>query len=257
MTLDNVFLQPSPAEYVRTKLGHLDESDVDQYVRGLFVARGTRVYRSFLRDRHGLPAKDFDRLDIVVGADFNVGKMCWVIAVVRGDELHVIGEVVRKDTTTWDQGEALTSAVQDLLARDGSAYLPVGEVRSRVTIHCDPSAKNRSTRANRSDVEQLRDMGFSVQANPTTIPIRDRVMSVNARFRVDRCFIDVAACPHLTASLEKQGRDKNGDPEKDSDPARDLSGPVDALGYLIWGHPHWRASVPQGNRALPRIGGYV
>lgn len=256
-TYDNLFLQPSPQEYVRSKLSHLDETDIDQYVRGLFVARGTRVYRSFQRDIHGMPAHNFSRIPIVVGADFNVGKMAWVVGVVRQDELHIVGEVVRRDTTTWEQGEALTRYVQDLLARDGSPYLPIADVRRMITIHCDPSAKSRSTRANRSDVEQLRDMGFEVQCNLSPIPIRDRVMSVNARFRIKKALVDVAACPELTASLEKQGRDKNGDPEKDSDPMRDLSGPVDALGYLVWGYPHWRATVPQGNRGDPRIMGYV
>jgi hypothetical protein len=256
-TYDNLFLQPSPQEYVRTKLSHLDETDIDQYVRGLFVARGTRVYRAFQRDIHGMPAHSFSRMPIVVGADFNVGKMCWTIGVVRRDELHIIGEVIRRDATTWDQGEALTRAVQDLLARDGSPYMPIADVRRMITIHCDPSAKARSTRANRSDVEQLRDMGFEVQCNLSPIPIRDRVMTVSARLRLNRLFVDVAACPALVASLEKQGRDRNGDPEKDSDAERDLSGPVDALGYLIWGHPHWRATVPQGNRGEARIMGYV
>ena len=256
-TYDNLFLHPSPEEYVRTKLSHLDDTDIDQYVRGIFVARGTRVYRSFLRDQHGLPAQDFSRMPIVVGADFNVGKMCWTVGVVRGDELHIIGEVIRKDVTTWDMGEALTHYLQDLLARDGSPHLPIQAVRDMVTIYADPSAKARNTRASRSDVEQLREMGFDVQANPSPIPVRDRVMSVNARFRLNRLFVDVAACPHLVASLEKQGRDKNGEPEKDSDPQRDLSGPVDALGYLVWGHPHWRATVPQGNRADVRVSGYV
>ena len=94
-------------------------------------------------------------------------------------------------------------------------------------------------------------------ANQSPIHERDRVMSVNARSRLNRLFVDVAACPHLVASLEKQGRDVNGEPEKDKDPERDLSGPADALGYLVWGHPHWRATVPQGNRGDPRMMGYV
>jgi hypothetical protein len=100
-------------------------------------------------------------------------------------------------------------------------------------------------------------MGFEVQCNVSPIPVRDRVMTVNARCRMDKLLVDVAQCPDLVRSLEKQGRDRNGDPEKDSDPERDLSGPVDALGYLIWAVPHWRASVPQGNRAEPRLMGYV
>ena len=43
-----------------------------------------------------------------------------------------------------------------------------------------------------------------------------------------------------------QGYDSSGEPRKGEGEA-DLSGAIDAAGYLVWGIPTWRASLPQGN----------
>lgn len=255
-TAENIWL---PEDYVSTTLSHLDEDDRQQYMRGHFIARGSRAYRSFNRAIHGMPCTRIGDSRIEVGADFNFGKMSWIEAVSRGDEGHVFGELVRYDTTTWDQGEALTRHLQERLAgetRDG--FLPtIEEVRRRTTIYCDPSAKNASVRASESDVQQLRRMGFDVRVSHTTIPVKDRVMTTNWRFRdPPRLFVDVGACPKLTEALERQGRDEHGDPVKDRDPKKDLSAETDALGYWLWtGHPEWRATVPAGNSL--HLSGYV
>jgi hypothetical protein len=257
-TYDNTFLKPSPQEYVRTKLSHLDETDIDQYVRGLFVARGTRVYRSFRRDEHGQPTpQGLHGVKFYVGADFNFGKMCWVVGIQRGSEdLHIIGEVVKRDITTEDQARALISYLQERIVRmQPNAYVTTEEIIRRTTIHVDPSARNASVRAYKSDVVTLRDMGFEVWCAHETIPIRDRVMTVNARFRSNHLFVDVAECPELLRTLEKQGRDKMGMPEKHTDPERDLSGSGDGCGYLLWGFPQWRATTPRGNDRA-RMTGY-
>jgi hypothetical protein len=247
-TYDNVYLQPSPEEYVRRRLSHLDESDIDQYVRGLFVSRGSRAYRGFDRARNGMPLDAIGNGRIEVGADFNVGKCTWIEAVSRGwDEGHVFGEVTRYDTTTEEMGEALSKDIQERIHRRERRWATIEEVRKRTTIYADPSAKNRSTRAAESDVQQLKRMGYDVVCNHEPIPVKDRVMTVNWRFRSDKLWVDVAECPLLTKALEQQARDKNGAPEKNRDTQLDMSSETDALGYYVWGHAEWRASVPQGN----------
>lgn len=257
-TYDNTFLKPSPEEYVRRRLSHLDETDLDQYVRGLFVAKGSRVYRGFSRENnHHRVAIGQSRIE--VGADFNVGKMAWVCGVRVGNPgMHIFGEVMRYDTTTEAQGEALTKYLQERIEKETGRVPFIEDVRRRTTIYCDPAAKNRSVRSSESDVQILRRMGFTVEANREPIPIKDRTTTVNWRLRERWTTVDVAECPHLVRSLEQQGRDRNGEPEKKydrDDPDADLSGPPDALGYLIWGHADWRATVPHGN--VVTVGGYV
>jgi hypothetical protein len=263
-TYDNIFLKDGPEAYIKKRLSHLDEADLDQYVRGQFVARGSRVYRAFTKDKNGdrMPIGDGR---IHVGADFNVAKMCWVDTVDRSSHgCHAFAETIGYDTTTEDQAQRLTKQLQDRIQREQGKHYPpeVEAVRKRTTIHCDPSAKNRSTRASESDVEQLRRLGFEVKCHHAPIPVKDRVMSVNVMLRtvtrdVPQLTVDVAECPHLVKALEQQGRDKNGEPEKKvsrDDPDADLSGPPDALGYRVWDRVDWRASVPQGNSL--HIGGY-
>jgi hypothetical protein len=271
-TYDNIFLKDGPEAYIKKRLSHLDASDLDQYVRGLFVAKGSRVYRSFDK------ILNHDRMKIGnarihVGADFNFSKMCWVETVDRGQEgCHVFGECIGYDATTDVQLVRLTEHLQDVIKveRGGKPekgvdqhLMPtIEEVRRRTTIHCDPSAKNRGTRAEGSDVTTLRNAGFEVKCNHDTIPVKDRVMTVNWRFRSDywgmrALTVDVGNCPHLVNALVKQGRDKNGEPEKKydaDDPDADLSGPPDALGYRVWSRSDWRATTPQGNSL--HIGGY-
>lgn len=247
-TEENIYLPP---DYVTTTLSHLDEDDRQQYMRGCFITKGSRAYRAFNRGLHALPAgwklRPGERIE--VGADFNVAKMSWVLSVRRGDQCFVFGEVIGWDTTTEEQGELLTRALQERIARDDPRGLPsISDVRQRTTIYADPSAKNRSTRATRSDVQQLREMGFEVRCEHSPIPVKDRMATTNSRFRdPPQCFVDVLACPKLTKALEQQGRDQHGEPVKDKNPKQDMSAETDALGYLLHGHAEWRATVPKGN----------
>jgi hypothetical protein len=258
-TYDNIFLKDGPEAYIRKRLSHLDESDLEQYVRGRFVAKGSRVYKAFTRtachDRQPIGSARIE-----VGADFNFARSCWTTGTSRGEKGHVFGEVIGYDKTTEEMGERLTEYLQRRIAEEQGGRMPgFMEVRRRTVINCDPSAKNRSVRAAKSDVEILRDMGFEVHCNKTVIPIKDRTTTVNWRLRSGALTVDSAECPQLVRSLEQQGRDKNGDPEKRTDPDdpdADLSGPADAIGYWCWSHAEWRASVPRGNSGIT-VGGYV
>ncbi len=253
-TEENTYL---PADYVTTTLSHLDEDDRAQYMRGFFITKGSRAYRSFNRGIHALSSSwKLGNGRIEVGADFNVGKMSWVTSTQRGDECHVFDEVIGWDTTTEEQGKLLTRRLQDRINEEQGRFPDVEEVRTRTTIFADPSAKNRSTRASRSDVQQLRDMGFDVQCAAAPIPVRDRMATVNSRFKEPMCFIDVSRCKLLTKALEQQQRDSNGEPIKDANPKTDMSAETDALGYLLFGHAEWRATTPRGN-ADPHVSNYI
>lgn len=257
-TYDNWHLQPSPEAYVRKRLGHLSAADVERYVKGLFVPLGMRVYPfdAALHNAVTLSTPFDGRIE--VGADFNIGKMCWTVGTTRGDHHHVFGEVVRLNTTTWDQVQALVGFVRDALDRwwPGAAPHSREDAASRITMFVDPSAKAHNTRAFDSDVEIIHRAGIrEVLHSYAVIPIKDRVASVSWRFNEKRLSIDCAACPELKNALEMQGYGKDGQPEKKRGEL-DLSGPNDALGYLVWGHPHWRASMPQGNQA-PTVDSYA
>ena len=117
-TYDNIFLKDGPEAYIRKRLSHLDEQDLQQYVRGLFVARGSRVYKAFLReDCHARVPIGRNRIE--VGADFNWARSCWVPSVPSGQSrCHVIGEVIGYDRTTEQMGEDLTMYIQGRIAKE-------------------------------------------------------------------------------------------------------------------------------------------
>lgn len=245
-TAQNIWL---PEDYVSTTLSHLDDDDRQQYMEGRFLAKGARAFKAFDRGQHGQPRPDIRGRRFEVGADFNFGKMSWLIAVSSGTTGHVIGEVIRYDTTTWDQGEALAREVQRIIMEgERRDHVTIDEAIKRTVICTDPSARARHTGASESDVNQLRRMGYEVRCEDGIIPIKDSVMTANWRFRTNQLFVDVARCPHLVKALEQQMRDDAGNPGKDRDPKRDLSAETDALRYWLWtGHPEWRATVPHGN----------
>ena len=252
-TTENIYL---PADYVATTLSHLDEEDREQYMRGRFITKGSRAYRAFMRSQHVIPCERIGQGRIHVGADFNVAKMSWVASIDRGnEECHVFDEIIGWDTTTEEQGELLSKRLQTRLQEETGRWFSHEEIRRRTTIHCDPSAKNRSTRAARSYVEQLRAQGYDVKCNHTTIPVKDRVSTVNARFKNGHLFVD-PRCVLLIKALEQQQRGPDGEPQKDKNPKIDMSAETEALGYRLWSEPHWRASVPQGNNEV-RVSGYL
>ena len=251
-TYDNIFLKDGPDAYIKKRLSHLDESDLEQYVRGRFVAKGARVYKAFSREECHDRIKIDGRERFEVGADFNWSRSCWVQGVPVGrDGFHIFGETIGYDRTTEWMGDELARNIQKRVEQDTGRVLGIGDIKRRTRVYVDPSAKRRDVRAEKSDVETLRSQGYEVHCNHTVIPVKDRVASVNWRLRIKALTVDVGNCPQLVRSLEQQGRDRNGEPEKrvdPDDPDADLSGPPDAAGYLIWGHPEWRASMPSGNQ---------
>lgn len=250
-TRSNIYLPPTPDEYVRRRFGQLGPEDFERYVCGRFVPLGQRVYPFDRRAHAAATTEDPFRGDILVGCDFNFGKMVWIIGSRRGDHLHVFAELVRRQTTTWDQAAALVALLRREMdrwrGRDPMYGSTAEEACMGVTAYVDPSARNRSVRAYDSDVEQMRRAGLRrVYHEGAAIPIRDRVSSVAWRLRIGAMTVDTAACPELTKALEMQGYDSNGEPKKGEGEA-DLSGAADALGYMVYGIPPWRASMPQGN----------
>lgn len=238
-TTDNPKL---PAGYVEGLRARYSAEEVEGYINGEFVVLEGGVYRDFRRAKHDRRCANPLEGKIVVGADFNVERMSWVVGRIVGDELHVWAEIIREEATqTFDQADRLIRLLED---EHDKHRLPFGERdRQSVTVFADASAAHRKTSATGSDVQILRSAGFSVMCGKSNPRVRDRVNTLNSRFRLDRCLVDVDRCPKLTMALETQPW-RDGEPQKDGI----SDGPNDALGYLCWGQPSWRATIPRGNQ---------
>lgn len=254
-TADNPFLPPG---YLENLFATLSNQEIAAYAEGRFVnLTSGSVYPSFDRHKHGRMCIGPLDGDILVGCDFNVAKMVWPIARRVGNELHVFDEVTGVNTNTYRQAEALENRLRDWFAKERREEFARGGFdmfKQTVKIYTDATGAARKTSASESDVAILQSRGFWVMPSESNPPIRDRVHTLERRFRerapitgAPITYVDVERCRELTHALEGQAYGPDGLPEKKHG-AEDLSGPNDALGYMVWGQFEWRASLPTGNR---------
>lgn len=243
-TVDNPF---QTEQYIENLRATLSEQEIEAYMNGQFVnLTAGRVYRAFSASTHDAGPIDVREGEIVIGCDFNVAKMHWVLGQKRGDELVIFDEIVGTNTNTYRQTEALIDRLKEHWSKRERARLPADVIRS-VHVYTDASGSARKTSANESDIQILRGAGFDVWPASSNPKIKDRVHSVEAKFRDGTITVDVEACPDLTLCLNGQVWDKTGMPMKGKG-TEDLSSGTDALGYLVWGQAEWRATMPRGNQ---------
>lgn len=177
-------------------------------------------------------ACDFDPdRPLMIGCDFNVDPMAWVIFHDDGEIAEVFDEIWARDTNT--------RATLDIL------WAKYGEkTRSSIEFYGDATSRSRKTAAAFSDYQQIakderfRRKGATVhfpKANPN---VADRFASTNAMFcnasGRRRLFID-PRCEHLRVDIEARGY-KPG--TKEPDDRGDIGHPTDALGYpMFMRHP--------------------
>jgi hypothetical protein len=194
---------------------------------GYFVGGEGRVYSRFDRRVNATPVVRGGRL--VIGCDFNVRNMQWIIAEVDDVErkIHIVGEVIKEGGTTTD--EHAERAAKAIMRRLGRTREDVHGMRIRA--YPDASGQSLHTTSTLSDVHLLLQAGFRPDPPTRNPPIMERVNTVNVLFRDRRLSVDVDACPMLARALETQALDKNGEPEKKTG-ALDVSHILDALGYV-------------------------
>ena len=203
-----------PDEEIQDAKRDLDPRTYRQEYEASFENVGGRVYYCFDRILNNSDEiiRRGDRL--LLGMDFNINRMCAAVAVMRGRYPVIVEEVVNlADTPTM-----------------------ISELKSRyaghqITIYPDASAKHGDTRYGESDLDMLRQAGFTVIAGESNPPISDRVNCVNSGFLNvagdRRLKVNVRNCPWLVSRLEAQ-QYKNGKPLKDG--TEDI---LDGFGYKI------------------------
>lgn len=217
---DNPFIDDGYVELMRSQLS---PKQFEAYVENKFCNfTSGNVYYCFDRNqnRSKESAEARPQAEILVGTDFNVGKMATIFAIENANhEIHVVDEVYGLENTA-----ALIEHIRKRYPRR--------------QVHCFPDASGSSSKTNAtfSDVDLLRNAfgQNNVHHYAKNIGILDRVGAVNARFcaadgKTRKLFVNVDRCPSLTKCLEAQGFDDKGQPSK----AGDIDHFPDALGYLV------------------------
>lgn len=220
----------------------LDDDEKAEKLEGIRTAKGGLVYRRFDRvlcfGRRAIDEREPHSIEL--WCDFNIGAHHWLIVEVSIDRrrFHVGGEVIGYDVDTDQHAGRALHALASYMSKRGSRRVTADDVAEmKINAPCDSSGRNRGALA--SHVRVLSSHGFRPlyfsRGNPD---VEDRVFSVNQCLaaRPLALTVDEKAAPFLARALQQQGRDASGAPAKHKDPAHDLSGPVDALGYGVWWH---------------------
>lgn len=159
-----------------------------------------------------------DRL--LVGMDFNVGKMSAIVHVTRAGLPCAVDELLGLQDTP-----AMIAAIKE--------RYPQHHSRRLITVYPDASGgSKKSVNAQQSDLSLLREAGFDVVVDASNPAVKDRINAMQTAFcspdgRRDYR-VNVSRCPGYKQALLKQVW-KNGEPDKSGG----WDHPNDAAGYVI------------------------
>lgn len=206
-----------------------------------FTTPANRVY-----DNYDFTANELDESELktalrsrqlLVGIDFNVNPMNAVIAVAKGDECHVVDSI-----------EVMASNTEELCQEIKTRYPGY-----QYLAFPDPSGKARKTSASVgiTDFIILERNGFTVYAPNSAPLIVDRVNAVQAMLcSADgkrRLLVHKRAKTLIQALNGQCYKEGTSIPQKGGVP--DLSGPIDALGYLVFSRFNlFKSKTKEGER---------
>lgn len=226
-TLNNPFL---PGDYVASLRESYPANLIDAYLDGEFVnLTSGQVYTAFNRN-HNHSDEYWDNKEAIhIGMDFNVGRMCSVVHVLRDHDGVLLPHAVDEITAGYDTPDMIRMIKQRFW---DEVEDNVFKKKCEIYVYPDSSGKNRkSVGASDTDISLLKDAGFRVRVNTVNPSVRDRVTTMNSMFcnakGERKYFVNPRKCPTYVDKLEQQVY-KNGEPEKDG--TEDVN---DAGGYYI------------------------
>lgn len=209
-----------PAAEIEAAKKDLDQRTFLQEYCASFETYSGLIYYAFSDSnvQDVLPLQD--RETLMIGLDFNIDPLSAVLAVRRGDQLHIFDEMTISGANTFDFCEEIKRRYPG----------------RRVEVYPDASGSQRRTSSNTTDHAILANAGFAVRVGRTNPPVLDRIAAVNSRLcsgTGQRMILVNKKCRSLIKSLTSQVY-KEGTRVPEKDGSDHLN---DALGYLTaW---HW------------------
>ena len=223
-----------------------DERTFEEQYNATFLTASGGIFYAFNREYNVRPCAYDTNLPLVVGSDFNVNPMSWVISHIKGDVLEIFDEIWLRNTNTPESLGVLLSRY--------------GKHKGGFQMYGDASARARKTSAYMTDYAhlcndvRLKALGRTMHYINSNPPVADRFASTNARIcngaGQRNVFID-SHCKHLIHDLEVRSY-KPG--TREADDSGDIGHPTDALGYIL--HRRWPLTLvlPTSNEVIIRTG---
>ena len=214
-------LTPDQLKYAKEAL---DEKDYREQYLASWESSSGAIFHAWSNENINDAIQYQPDKPIIVGADFNVDPMAWIIGQMHGGRLHVFDEL-------WVRGTYTQQCLDILWGR-------YAEHKAGWHFFGDATAQSRNTRASESDYIQIKNDTRFINATchyPRKNPrVSNRFASCNAAFKnaegVRRVLVN-PRCKNLIKDLEQRAY-KPGTSEADD--SGDVGHITDALGYVIY-----------------------
>lgn len=172
------------------------------------------------------------RLPIIVGLDFNVGHMRWVLGQCAGPRFYWFDEISVDNTNTQQCSKELAHKIEQLKGRFTKLII-VGDATGK-SRHSSASESDYAILCGEMDRCGIKWENHTPESNP---PVKERVNTVNTHFMNAlgeiNMFVNPKNCKQLKRDLErvawKQGAETILDQFKD----KSLTHASDAMGYPV------------------------
>ena len=194
-TTDNKYL---PLDFIDTLKSQYPANLLDAYLNGEFVNLNSgTIYNYFNRDVHHSNDDYIGGETLYVSQDFNYLGCISIVYVKRNGYDVAIDEIISNDTR---------SIIVNIKYMYPDSY---------ICIYPDASGNAHKTSSNTTDIQMLREAGFSVFVNSRNPSVRDRINITNNLFEKNLIKVNTHKCPRFTEALEQHSYDeKTGEPCK-------------------------------------------
>lgn len=223
-----------PDDYISSLIETYPPHLINAYLDGEFVNMTSgAVYPDFSRLLNHTDEEIEYGEPLHLGLDFNVHNCSVMTGVIRKRQPRFLDEMTGLRDTP-----AMIDAIKE--------RYPL----NHISVYPDASGKAaKSVNASLSDIQLLREAGFTVIVDSANPKVKDRVMAMNGvilnGLGERKLLVNTKKCPVLTECLEQQVYDKNGEPDKTE--GKDHA--TDAAGYFI--HKHFPIIKSSITRTVP------
>jgi hypothetical protein len=212
----------------------MDMKDYLEQFCAQWVNAGGAIFYAFDEQRNKRPCSYNPQLPLIIGSDFNVDPMAWVVCHIyldpagdhSKDKIEVIDELWLRDSNTYD---ALTTLLERYEGHKGG-----------FEFYGDATGKARKTSARVSDYgiiqtdERFGELGRTIHYLMSNPPQADRFAATNAMIctanKSRRLFVD-PHCKHLIDDLNTRTYIPG---KREAQDKGDQGHITDALGYIIY-----------------------
>lgn len=197
----------------------LDPKTFKQEYEASFQSSGNIIFYAFHQDNIEKFGGEIPN-QIHIGLDFNISKMTAVVAVKYKTGLHIVDEIVLRNTNTDEMCQAIKQKYPDKM----------------VFMYVDAAGSQRKTSAGgNTDHTILQQYGFKVMANKANPLVKDRINAGN-RLLCDasgkrNLFVDPHCKETITAISKWEYQPNTSIPKKDAEKGYD--GVNDSWSYMV------------------------